>query len=371
MRKSLFSIIFIALFYSFNCLGQETFNRKHFIQNKIVFGDNDKEDIKMAKLKLEKLEKGTKKYNRIAKDTIPQKIVLLSKDTIKLFQDLSKKQQLNIVNQINLIKNNLTESIDFINKDGHKLTVGKGQIQNLSFADSLNPYFPDSVALKVTTDVKLGKCRNGKCKSNVLFEKDKLYVNPWNFVSGKYPDDKKEQYFKLNDGQTAKFRFKEITISTLTLPIKYRFRDNPIMVESQNEMMETVLIEREIPETFTTGLNISVFAGHTWGITKFHHRLKVGNITTTIKHTLGAVIGTATETLSIKNTDGTKDAPKTSEEFTIGLLSTGVGYVYSRNKIALGIFYGWDFGVGSISNTWNYDNRPWLGIGLGYDIFKL
>ena len=205
---------------------------------------------------------------------------------------------------------------------------------------------------------------------NLLFEKNKLYVNPWNFINSSIKDDENELYFDLKDGQTAKFKFREFTISTFTLPLKYRFKDDSVIIESINEMMETEIKEIKIPETFTGGINISVFGGYSWGKTKFNHRKKIGNKSVTKKHTLGLLMGTGVEKLTSKNTDGSEDAPNSTEEFTIGLFSTGAGYVYSRNKIAVGFFYGYDFGVGSISNTWNYDNRPWLGFGLGYDIFK-
>jgi hypothetical protein len=110
--------------------------------------------------------------------------------------------------------------------------------------------------------------------------------------------------------------------------------------------------------------------GRSWGRTRFNHRLKVGNTTVNNKHSLGGIVGAGAENLSLTNTDGTK----TEEEIngrTIGFLTFGGGYVFSSNKFAFGVFTGIDWGVGEISNSWDYDSRLWIGIGVGYDIFKL
>lgn len=314
------------------------------------------------------MEDGSKKQKEIIKkikETVY--VVNLQKDTICAYSDLSKNDREKIDEQINLVKNNYTESIELSTKKGKKLLVKKEQ--------ALNPNLTSVIGVTKSISPKLGKCSfwgiPTKCVGNVLFEKDKVFINPWHVKSDQYPDDKLPLYYKLKDGHSLKLNFNEVTITTLALPIKYRFKDDSIEVPVINDdgMKDTEM--REIPETFSTGVNISLFAGYTFGSTKFNRRVKVKNREIVRKHTIGGLIGTGTETLSINNTDGTDKAPKKDEEFTIGIASFGLGYVYSRNKLAIGIFYGKDFGVGSISNTWNYDNRPWIGLGLGYDIFKL
>ncbi|UII76085.1 hypothetical protein LV716_17740 [Flagellimonas sp. HMM57] len=266
--------------------------------------------------------------------------------------------------QIALVANSIVNSTELFDLNGKKITITEKEAKN--------PDLLEHIAVKTTSQPDFYSTgQNYKYKANVLFEKDKLFVNIWNFTDSPFKDDKETLYYQLSDGQTARLNFQEITISTLVLPLKYRFKDDPILFEEINDMMETTIIEKSVPETFTSGINVSIFGGYTWGTTRFHYRKKVGNRTIVNKHTIGGLLGTGTETLSANNTDGTSEAPKGSDEFSIGLLSTGFGYVYSRNKFAIGAFFGFDFGVGSVSNTWNYDNRPWIGIGLGYDIFKL
>lgn len=292
--------------------------------------------------------------------------IYLSKEELTPFKKLDKKYQDKIKGQVESVKQNLTESVELLSVTGNKLIIKKEQAMNEKLYDSL--------AMKIPLPAKLSldSCNcGGQYKGTVLFEKSKLYINPWNFSDKKIIDDEKELFFELKDGQTAILNFKEYTLTTLVIPLKYRFRDDPIIMETLNEEMETVSTEIKIPETFTASFNVGVFMGKTWGKTKFNHNKKTGNREFTTKKTFGILLGTTAEKLTKANTDGSDDAPKDSEEVTIGLFSPGLGYVWSWNKFAIGFFAGFDFGVGEISDTWNYDNRPWLGVGIGYDVLKL
>lgn len=194
------------------------------------------------------------------------------------------------------------------------------------------------------------------CRASVLFEKDSLFVNLFNFKStNKYKDDRKKLFYKLKDGQTAELRFQEGTATTIIIPLKYRFGDD----------------DEKISEQFTTSFTASMFLGYTDGRTKFHHRKIIGNRTVTIKNTYGVFVGASTVELTTSNTDGSDSAPQGSEKINVGAATFGMGYLKSWNKLAVGIFVGWDFAVGDVSNTWNYNSRAWLGFGIGYDIFKL
>ncbi len=340
----------LALFCSLQILAQESIGRRYKLKDKVF---NDK---------------------------IPLQV-----DKFTLYKDLEDKKPID--SKIALVEDGITEYIKLTDSDDNEIIVNKEIASNENTLSALK----ERVGMKVpkTPDfIEIGK--HTEFNGNVLFEDEKIYVNPWNYIVKKenkekekvdfikdetktqpYKDDKKELYYKLTDGQTVDLCFAETTITSLVIPIKYRFRgDEEVNV---NGMSRT----NKIDDSFATAFNLSIFLGRSWGLTKFNHRLKVGNKITTHKHSLGGILGTGAETLSLANTNRIKDdALGIDEESevkdrTIGFLSLGGGYVYSRNKFAFGFFAGFDFGVGEVSNTWDYNNRLWIGFGIGYDIFKI
>ena len=239
-------------------------------------------------------------------------------------------------------------------------------------------------------------------KAGLLFEDDKLYVNLWPFKEGTTDqaqegikktivriddDDKKETitsedndlnksketreilFYEIPDDHTAKFKFTEVTLTAITIPLKYRFRNDRDAIDTsdENNPMEISIKSEE----FSTSVNLAFFGGWTWGKTQFTHRKKIGNRTFTSKNTIGAFIGSSAVELKSTNTDITLDQPQGDREGTFGTISFGVGYVKSWNKISVGLFGGIDKGVGRVAESWIYDGKPWLGIGVGYDLFKL
>jgi len=45
------------------------------------------------------------------------------------------------------------------------------------------------------------------------------------------------------------------------------------------------------------------------------------------------------------------------------------GLMLSSNDIEIGLFVGWDLFSGELNQSWLYQNKPWLGLGLGINIF--
>lgn len=195
-------------------------------------------------------------------------------------------------------------------------------------------------------------------KGYIKFDEEtgKIFVNPWlvkNKETGDFKNREDIYYYKLKNRQSVNIWFSEFSISALTVPIKYRFKDR----------------EQNLSEDFTTGFNVNLFFGKAWGRTKFLHRKKVGLKTFTEKFTFGALIGASTVELNINNTS--LDATPLPKESKInkGLFSFGFGGVYTYDKINFGLFYGWDYAIGDDSEKWNYNKEPWLGFGIGYEIF--
>jgi hypothetical protein len=187
-------------------------------------------------------------------------------------------------------------------------------------------------------------------KGFVSFADDKIWVNP--NLSGSF-ENHGLFYYQLGNRQSIDLHFTEITVSALTLPLKYRFKKE----------------EENISEDFTAAVNVNLFVGKTiYGKTKFHYREKVGNITNTSKVTLGGLIGASTVTLDKSNSSASNNPIVDDLKLTKGLASVGVGGTYSYNKINFGLFYGYDFSIGDDSSRWNYNKRPWLGLAIGYSL---
>jgi hypothetical protein len=70
-----------------------------------------------------------------------------------------------------------------------------------------------------------------------------------------------------------------------------------------------------------------------------------------------------------------KVTPQTTRDFidsesTQSSISFSVGAIFEVQKFQISTFLGIDTMSGEIGRNWIYRNRPWIGIGFGYDIFK-
>ncbi|MCW3074261.1 MAG: hypothetical protein JWP69_1330 [Flaviaesturariibacter sp.] len=64
-------------------------------------------------------------------------------------------------------------------------------------------------------------------------------------------------------------------------------------------------------------------------------------------------------------TKGIAKSPSNSSGLTFSL-----GYVAEFNKFQFGVFSGLDMLTGEVGRNWVYRNRPWIGLTLGYSIFR-
>ncbi|MCM5530632.1 hypothetical protein [Parasegetibacter sp. NRK P23] len=70
-----------------------------------------------------------------------------------------------------------------------------------------------------------------------------------------------------------------------------------------------------------------------------------------------------------------KVTPYTTQDFiqseaTQGCVTFSAGYVFEYNKFQVSVFSGIDVMSGEIGRKWIYRNRPWLGLGFGFQIFR-
>jgi hypothetical protein len=232
----------------------------------------------------------------------------------------------------------------------------------------------DSTILKdtnITFKTKKAKAERfyfdkGCYKANLSISKDTILVNFWlwelNDTSWynateaqkkKFPFNPETKYFiKLNNRQYESFFYTNWELALLTIPFKYHFG----FKES----------DAEIDPVFNTNINISTLIGKRLGKVSYVYDTYKGMTENNWSATIGGFIG-----LSSQKVDSTSTSLATSpilKETNIPALSYGLGVVFNISDFNLGVFMGWDNGIGSLGQKWNFDNKPWFGFGFGYKL---
>jgi hypothetical protein len=184
---------------------------------------------------------------------------------------------------------------------------------------------------------------------------DSLVVKFWNFGSLSEPKSQSQpivnsevptyismetngQYFLMdlddfNKMTTPYFGSKHSVVwGFSTIPIKLRFA---------NEKSEF-----DFETAFTLGVN----AGYEYS---FRGRKE---------QAIAGLVGFGISTVDVYNVG---EEPSSSAAFTPSL-----GILYSYDMFQIGLFTGVDIIGGTEGASWNYNNKPWLGIGMGFTIFQ-
>lgn len=290
-----------------------------------------------------------------------------------------------------LIKSGALLSFTMEDADGSKITITKSNFDNILIKKT----FGVKVIVRAST-FGISKLNCANFKAALKMDGNRLYVNLWPFTDNgknnggeKTPaksdefaetkskvqdiNDKMESkidlFYELPDDHAAKFSFKEWTATGITIPVKYRFKNSRATItEDANGNKAQTSVSTE---TFSASANAVLFAGHSWGDTKFIHRKKIGNREISKKITLGAFIGFSALEIATSNSDRRLGNTNFDPDGTIGTFNYGVGMIGSYNKISMGVFAGIDNGVGDLAQSWIYNGNPWIGVGIGYELFKL
>lgn len=143
-------------------------------------------------------------------------------------------------------------------------------------------------------------------------------------------------------------------VGPLTLPFKYRFgfEEDGMKVDQQ----------------FEADINIGVFAGYklySWGYRKEQGRhLKLPESSLNI----GAFFSLSAIELDASNTSVGENPIVGDATSSIGTYATGLGLIFNIKGLNIGAFGGIESAFGARASDWNYQNRLWLGLGIGYDL---
>jgi hypothetical protein len=147
---------------------------------------------------------------------------------------------------------------------------------------------------------------------------------------------------------------KAIEYSPLTIPLKLRFG------YSENNI--------DVKEQFTADANVGAYMG--FRIKKLSSRKeqeKLINLPETAIR-FGPFISLSSVSLTKSNTNAGATPLLGEDTDSIGLFSYGFGGIINIKRLNIGVFYGWETGFGVAAENWNYNNRSFLGLGLGFDL---
>lgn len=158
----------------------------------------------------------------------------------------------------------------------------------------------------------------------------------------------KNQRLVIDVSNGVKFTKNSIIVSAMTIPIKVY-----LINKSDSLKSFTNNIESDVNIAFTIG-------GKREKI--LFKKDKEEKITNT--HAFFGFLGINKLTLNKSNTDSKHDGNN------ILSFSNGFGYQYGYGKLGISFLIGIDVPTSAYGKDWVFRYRPWLGIGIGYSIFK-
>lgn len=180
--------------------------------------------------------------------------------------------------------------------------------------------------------------------------------NPEYYLVDRYDADADYQ-LKMENRKLLTSIKKGVDFGPLTIPIKYRFQ------RSKGDVIA--------PDEFIADFNIGIYAGYR--LSKYTASYNTGEKITdvpTVGLSIGGFLNLGTVALDSLNTTIGKIPMKKDTKASIGTVSPGLGLMLSLSQVQVGLYTGWDIGFGRSASNWNYNNRPWIGFGIGLNLNK-
>lgn len=169
-----------------------------------------------------------------------------------------------------------------------------------------------------------------------------------NYLNGY--DGKEKLGFELNGDKLTYFKNKAWTFGALTIPLKiYLDRKESSIPDGTNNIV--------------VDANVSLFVGRQWGWHGFDSK---GEVKSRRFSSINFLLGAGRVTLG----DGNTTSNPLDMDLSILTVNTGLAYSFVFNKFNVFAAAGFDIPTTSEGRRWIFDKKPWLGIGLGYSVFK-
>ena len=162
---------------------------------------------------------------------------------------------------------------------------------------------------------------------------------------------------QLTNRQAISFSSYSFDLGTITVPFKIR----PGFTNNGNRANTDI----------SADFNVGIFGGASYGRTRYRSEKDGLKTLPEVKGTLGAFLNLGVQDLDTLSSNATEKPLGADEKRTMMTLSVGVGTMLSFANIKLGMFVGTDIGMGPLAKSWNFNKKPWIGVGLGYNLASL
>lgn len=177
----------------------------------------------------------------------------------------------------------------------------------------------------------------------------RYYVNRYD-QDGKYK-------LKLKNREYIPYNHKSLDLGALVIPFKYRFGYKKDSIEVKDDVV--------------AGINIGAYAGYKITRSSLRNRKNTYTPTSIASLRIGAFLNLSSTTLDSITTTAGPEPMKGKSSQNIAVLSGGLGLMVDVRGLQVGVYGGWDFGLGGVARSWNYHGRRWLGFGLGVKLTDL
>jgi hypothetical protein len=206
-------------------------------------------------------------------------------------------------------------------------------------------YIPSDSTIAVTKNWKIESVKH------TAQEPDKVYLNPVPFLDSLNVHLNQLAYIPLPVNEKVILTHLHTKWSAITIPFTIR----PAI---RNRLNSQVTSELKIG----TALSLN----HDWEVFK-NRRIDVKKNTYGFSAGLGFGLGRVT--LDNGSTRLSENNYDNEEQGLVFFITPGIGLNIRGFKI-LG-FYGWDVGLTKNTRDWNYNKRPYIGVGLGFDFWTM
>lgn len=159
---------------------------------------------------------------------------------------------------------------------------------------------------------------------------------------------------RVENRRFISYKTKSFEFGALTIPFKQRFgfKEDGIKVS---------------PE-FVADANIGAFFAYKKGRYRVRYENGAFKELSSLSWKNGLFLNLSAITIdSLSTTAGRKMLAK-DDKISMALLSPGFGTTLTLYNFDIGFFIGWDIGLGVNADNWNFNKKPWLGVGLGYKL---
>jgi len=159
---------------------------------------------------------------------------------------------------------------------------------------------------------------------------------------------------QLKNREYVSYKSSSIDLAPILIPFKFR----PAVGKGRSSAAQQI----------TSDVNLGLFIAYSYGQYKLRREGDEYKDIGGWKFTTGLFFDFGTTTLDTSSTT-TADIPLGGKQTaSIFVVSTGFGVTASKWDVNLGVFLGWDYGIGDYAERWNYNKKFWVGLGLGYNL---